>query len=249
MTITAKPPAERRRNLRLAATLIGLSVTLGACKTFDAPIMAADPYPADIRLRHPIAVTEADRSIVVFIGTGRGGMTAAQRADVTGMAQSWLREGTGGITIDMPTGTPNARAAHETLREIQGMIAAAGVPPRAVSVRQYQPKDPRHMAAIRLNYPKITATAGPCGVWPEDVGPSIKNTSWFENKSYYNFGCAQQRNLAAMIDEPSDLVQPRAETPAYTMRRNVSLEKYRKGTSTTTLYPEADRAKLSDTGK
>ena len=249
MTMKAKPPADRSRALRLAATLLGLSVTLGACKTFDAPIVAAEPYPADYRLRHPIAVTEADRSIVVFIGTGRGGMTAAQRADVMDMAQSWLREGTGGISIDMPTGTPNARAAHETLREIQAMIAAAGVPPRAVSVRQYQPTDPRHMAAIRINYPKISATAGPCGLWPEDLGPSYKNPSYYENKSYYNFGCANQRNLAAMIDEPSDLVQPRAETPAYTIRRSTSFEKYRKGVSTATQYPEADRAKLSDTGK
>jgi pilus assembly protein CpaD len=249
MTITAKSTAERGRKLRLAALMIGVSLSLGACKTFEAPIVAAEPYPQDYRLRHPIAVTEADRSIVVFVGTGRGGMTAAQRADVMGMAQSWMREGTGYITIDVPTGTPNARASHETLREIQAMIGAAGVPPRAVTVRQYQPKDPRHLAAIRLNYPKITATAGPCGVWPEDLGPSYRNSSWFENKSYYNFGCATQRNLAAMVDEPSDLVQPRAESPAYTMRRNVAFEKYRKGTSTTTVYPEADKAKLSDTGK
>ncbi len=248
MTITAKPPARIGRALRLAA-LVGLSVSLAACKTFEAPIVAAEPFPDDYRARHPIAVTEADRSIVVFIGTGRGGMTAAQRADVMGMAQTWLREGTGGITIDMPAGTPNARAAHETLREIRSMIAAAGVPPRAVSVRQYTPPDPRHMAAIRLNYPKISATAGPCGLWPDDLGASYKNSVWYDNKPYYNFGCATQRNLASMIDEPSDLVQPRAETPAYSMRRNVAFEKYRKGTSTTTIYPEADRAKLSDTGK
>ena len=214
MTITAKSPAGRSRSARLAVTLVGLSITLGACKTVEAPIMAA-----------------------------------AQRADVMGMAQTWLREGTGGITIDMPTGTPNARAAHETLREIQAMIAAAGVPPRAVAVRQYQPKDPRHMAAIRLNYPKISATAGPCGLWPDDLGASYKNSVWFDNKPYYNFGCATQRNLASMIDEPSDLVQPRAETPAYTTRRTTAFEKYRKGTSTTTTYPEADKAKLSDTGK
>jgi pilus assembly protein CpaD len=44
-------------------------------------------------------------------------------------------------------------------------------------------------------------------------------------------------------------VQPRAETPAYAPRRNIAFDKYRKGTSTTTAYPEADRAKLSDTGK
>ena len=55
--------------------------------------------------------------------------------------------------------------------------------------------------------------------------------------------------MAAMVDNPSDLVQPRSETPAYTTRRTEGFEKYRKGTTTTTLYPEADKAKLSDTGK
>jgi pilus assembly protein CpaD len=93
------------------------------------------------------------------------------------------------------------------------------------------------------------ATAGPCGLWPEDLGPSVNNKGYFDNKPYYNFGCSNQRNMAAMIDNPSDLVQPRSETPAYAMRRNAAFEKYRKGTSTATTYPESDKAKLSDTGK
>jgi pilus assembly protein CpaD len=105
------------------------------------------------------------------------------------------------------------------------------------------------MAAIRLNYPKISAVAGPCGLWPEDLGPSVNNKSYFENKPYYNFGCSNQRNLAAMVDNPSDLVQPRPETPAFAPRRGMAFEKYRKGTTTATTYPESDRAKLSDTGK
>jgi pilus assembly protein CpaD len=55
--------------------------------------------------------------------------------------------------------------------------------------------------------------------------------------------------MAAMIDNPADLVQPRPETPAYTARRTASFGKYRKGESTTTVYPETEKAKLSDTGK
>ena len=55
--------------------------------------------------------------------------------------------------------------------------------------------------------------------------------------------------MAAMVDNPSDLVQPRAETPPYTARRSEAFEKYRKGQPTTTTYPEAEKAKLSDTGK
>jgi len=245
---TSKRPADRKRALRMTAALIGVSVTLAACN-HNRELVMQESVPNDYRLRHPIAVQEADRSIVVFVGRGRGGLSAWQRADVMNLAQSWMREGTGVISIDVPVDTPNARAAQDSLREIQATFAAAGLPPRAAAVRRYRPEDPRHMAAIRLNYPKISAVAGPCGLWPEDLGPSILNKSWFENKSYYNFGCANQRNLAAMVDNPSDLVQPRPETPAYTPRRSVAFEKYRRGTTTTTTYPESDRAKLSDTGK
>ena len=241
-------PADSRRALCLAGALIGVSVALGACKHTTEVVTTAS-VPDDYRLRHPIAVQEADRSIVVFVGRGRGGLSAFQRADVTYLGQTWMREGTGVISIDVPVNTPNARAAADSLREIRATLAAVGVPPGATNVRQYRPEDPRHMAAIRLTYPRISATAGPCGLWPEDLGPSVHNKGYFENKPYYNFGCANQRNVAAMVDNPSDLVQPRSETPAYTARRNKSFERYRKGETTATTYPESDKAKLSDTGK
>jgi pilus assembly protein CpaD len=246
--MTAKIPVDRSRVFRIAGALVGLAVVLAACTHTDEAVTTAS-VPDDYRLRHPIAVQEADQSIVIFIGHARGGLSASQRADVMGLAQTWLREGTGPISADVPVDTPNARAAADSLREIQALLAAAGVPPRGFVVRRYHPDDPRQMAAIRLNYPKISAVAGPCGLWPEDLGPSIKNKSYFENKSYYNFGCSYQRNMAAMVDNPSDLVQPRPETPAYTARRSTAFEKYRKGTATSTTYPEADKAKLSDTGK
>jgi pilus assembly protein CpaD len=238
----------RSPRLRTALVLTGLAVVLGACNhTNDAVVTAS--IPEDYRLRHPIAVQESNQSMVVFVGQGRGGLTAEQRADVMGLAQTWRHEGTGAISADVPADTPNARAAADTMREIESLLAAAGVPPRGVLVRNYKPKDPHQLAAIRLSYPRMTATAGPCGVWPEDLGPSIKNKSYFENRSYYNFGCSYQHNMAAMVDNPADLVQPRAETPPYTARRTAQFDKYRKATATSVVYPEADKAKLSDLGK
>ena len=153
------------------------------------------------------------------------------------------------IVADVPVDTPNARAAASAFREIQNVLAEGGVPSRGITLHRYRPGDPQFFAAIRLSYPRITAVAGPCGEWPADLGPSIANPSYFENKPYYNFGCATQRNLAAMIDNPADLEQPRSETYAYTARRTIAFEKYRKGEPTTTTYPESDKAKLSDTGK
>jgi pilus assembly protein CpaD len=245
--MTAKIPVHRRGSFRIAVALAGIAVVLGACTHTEETVTAS--IPNDYRLRHPIAIQEADRSMVVFVGHARGGLSAAQRADVMGLAETWLREATGAIYVDVPIGTPNARTAADALREVRALLTAAGVPPRGLVVRPYHPDDPRQLAAIRLNYPKISATVGPCGVWPEDLGPSIKNKSYLENKPYYNYGCAYQRNMAAMIDNPADLEQPRSETPPYTPRRSTGFEKYRKGTPTATNYPDAEKAKLSDTGK
>jgi len=239
----------RVRTLCLLGALIGVSGSLGACTDINDDVAVTARIPDDYRQRHPIAIQETDRSVVIFVGHARGDLSASQRADVVGLGRIWVSEGTGAIVADVPVDTPNARAAASSFREIQALLAASGVPPHGISVRHYHPDDPRMLPTIRLSYPKIAAVAGPCGLWPENLGPSIKNPSYFENKDYYNFGCAYQRNMAAMIDNPSDLVQPRAETPAYTIRRTEGFDKYRKGETTATTYPESDRAKLSDAGK
>jgi pilus assembly protein CpaD len=246
--MTNRTPVDRCRTLRLLSALAGVSVALGACNNTGGEVVTAS-VPNDYRQRHPIAIQEADRSVVVFVGHARGGLSASQRADVAGLAQTWVREGTGAIVADVPVDTPNARAAAETIREIQAQLARSGVPSRGIRLRHYRPDDPRTFATIKLSYPRIAAVAGPCGLWPEDLGPSIMDNGYSENKPYHNFGCATQRNMAAMVDNPSDLVQPRPETPAYTERRTAAFEKYRKGTTSATTYPEADKAKLSDSGK
>jgi len=245
--MTSTRPVERQRMLRMLGVLAGAAVALGAC-THDREVVTAT-VPDDYRQRHPIAVEEANHSIVIFVGRARGGLSDSQRADVVGLARSWRREGTGAVVADVPIDTANARAAAATFRDIQGVLAAGGVPPRGIKLRNYRPEDPRELPTIRLSYPRMTAVAGPCGLWPEDLGPSIMDPDYNQNKSYHNFGCATQRNLAAMIDNPADLEQPRSEVPADTARRTAAFAKYRKGESTATTYPEADKAKLSDTGK
>ncbi len=245
--MTNMTSVNRCRILRLFGSLAGLCVALGACTT-GAEVVTAS-VPDDYRQRHPIAVEEANHSIVIFVGHARGGLSAPQRADVMGLARMWVREGTGAIVADVPVDTPNARAAASSFQEIRAVLSAGGVPARGIILHQYHPDDPRTFATIRLSYPRIAAVAGPCGLWPEDIGLSALNSGYNKNKPYYNFGCASQRNLAAMIDNPADLEQPRPETPAYTARRTAGFERYRKGDPTTTTYPEAEKAKLSDTGK
>src|SRR5437899_12097120 len=119
--MTAQIPLDRKRAVRMAGALVGLALALGACTHTDEVLTAS--VPDDYRLRHPIAVQEADRSIVVFVGHARGGLSASQRADVAGLAQTWVREATGAIVADVPVDTPNAWAAATAFREIQAVLA------------------------------------------------------------------------------------------------------------------------------
>lgn len=244
-----EPKPSLMKRLLSGAALIGAAAALSACTHAQSEPIVTGSVTNDYRQRHPIVIQEANETTEVFVGSARGGLTSAQRSDIAGLGQRWLREGTGIIVIDVPVNTPNARVATDSLREIQSILAASGVPARGITTRNYRPTDPRLFATIRVNFPRIRADAGPCGLWPEDIGPSIKNKGYIENRQYHNFGCSFQRNLAAMVDNPSDLVQPRAETPPSEMRRTMAFEKYRKGSPTTTTYPEADKAKLSDLGK
>jgi pilus assembly protein CpaD len=222
----------------LAAALAGCNITTAQDTTGG--------IPGTYRERHPIALKEGKKTLVLFVGAGRGGLSPMQRAEVLAFAQNWKRDATGGVTVDRPVGGANDRAANDTLKEAISIIVQAGVPNSGIGVRLYNPGE--RNATLRLHYPLMVADAGPCGLWPDDLGPS-NDPKHFENRQYYNFGCATQRNLASMAAEPADIVQPRAEGPAYTAKRTFGIDKWRKGDSPATTYPDGTKGAISDVGK
>lgn len=246
--MTANPTHATRATVAASLRMLVLgtaTAVLAGCYTAHEQLL--DSIPEDYRQRHPIVLKEAPRTVELFIGNRRGNLTAAQRAEVLAFAQNWRREGTGGVLIDMPAGTPNERSAAAALQEVRSILASAGVPPEAVATRPNTVSDPRKLATMRLHYPRIAADAGPCGLWPYDLGPTY-HREHYENRQYYNLGCAHQRNLAAMVENPADLVQPRAEIPSYTGRRTTVLDKHHRGEASGTVYPDAAKGKISDVG-
>lgn len=233
--------------LRLFAAAMLTSVLGGCYQTHTA----RNEVPGDYRDRHPITVREGNRQVEVFLGRNRGGLTPAQRADVLAFAQWWKREANSGIMVQVPRGSPADRAAADSMREIHSIFAQSGVPAKAVYVQPYRPPS-TSLVSIKIEYSKMVAEAGPCGMWPDDLGPSM-NKGYTQNQPFWNFGCASQRNLASMVDNPADLVQPRGEQPAYGARRSVALDKYRKGENPSAAYPNDsngyDNGKISDLGK
>ena len=230
---------------RRSLTLVALGAMLAGCETAQEQ---TGSIWFNYRERHPISVVEKDRTLKIFVGNARNGLTPDQRTNVLDYALAWRNEGTGRFVIDQPSGARNVQAAAGALREIRSIMGAAGVPATAIKVRSFRVAERDMLAVITISYPHTVAQAGPCGQWPDDLGPS-NDPRHMDNTHYWNFGCATQRNLAAMVANPSDLAQPRAEGPVYAMRRTMVLDKYRKGESSAASDSNSDKGKISDLGK
>jgi len=231
-----------------ALAFASIAALLAGCKTPSMQDQVTGSIPNDYRLRHPIAVREKAQTLTVFIGDGRGTLTPTQRAEVGALASNWRQEATGGVVIEMPIGASNERAAASASREIRSVLSASGVPHHSIEIRPYRTQDPVRLGTIRINFPRMAAETGPCGLWPEDIGPTYDPVYW-SNRPHWNHGCASQRNLAAQVANPQDLVQPRAEGPVLASRRSTVTDKYRKGEATATQVPDANKGKISDLGQ
>jgi pilus assembly protein CpaD len=106
---------------------------------------------------------------------------------------------------------------------IYDVLVGAGVRPGSIDFRAYPAGPSETNAPVRLAFNKITASVEGCGAWTDRLENDVSN------RNYKNFGCATQANLAAMVDNPLDLLYPRALAPADAARRSTALDNYRKG--------------------
>jgi type IV pilus biogenesis protein CpaD/CtpE len=100
---------------------------------------------------------------------------------------------------------------------------------RVRQIEQTFPADYRQRHAILVG-PQGAYLDHPCGQWPHDVGPADNEINAM-NRPHWNHGCATQHNLAAIVANPNDLLQPRAEGPVDQTRRQTAITKYRAGAS------------------
>ncbi len=77
--------------------------------------------------------------------------------------------------------------------------------------------------------------ADQCGQWPRDLSSASSVEGW-DNKPYWNLGCATQTMIAAQTSDPRDLVTPRGEEPADTLIRARGIDSIRKGSDPNTNW-------------
>nr|WP_316651441.1 CpaD family pilus assembly protein [uncultured Gellertiella sp.] len=182
--------------------------------------------PDDYRTRHPIVLAEVEQTIDVPIGSTDRMLSIGSQDVINGFLADYHAHASGTLAMHFPSGSVNAAAAQGMRKLFRQMAIQAGIPSSRITEQTYQASADGGLAPIRLSFRAVRATTDQCGQWPQDI---LHDT---ENRSWDNYGCATQSNLAAQIANPMDLVAPRQMSPIDAQRRTTVIGLYRNGKAT-----------------
>ena len=230
-----KGAALMRRSGSLAAVLL-VGAMLAGCQSISATHTTLTDQ--NYRKRHPILIAEQPEVMDIPVAMKATELTPDINRSIQRFVNAYRASGTGVMNIQVPAGSANEVAALTAARAAKQAVQRAGVAPGHIRVTPYQVDDKAWVAPVRLSFLKVKAIAPDCGIWPEDLGKPDTD------KQFFNFGCAQQQNLAAMVQDPADLIMPREMTPADGDQRSRVIEDYREGrdpSARITLQPDLIR--------
>ncbi|MEM6381511.1 MAG: CpaD family pilus assembly protein [Pseudomonadota bacterium] len=246
MTKTAIIPAANgaeasKCRAMLRATLAGTALlTLVACNAHTSSVGSYDPRFLNYDQRHPLTLQQQERMMPLLVGANAQRLTQGDRTALTGFVRSYQSQGEGSLKLRVPTGSQNAHAARAALPDIHDVVASAGGHPGHVRVEYYSVGDPNAHAPIMVIYDRLAAVTNQCGQWSDSFNPP------FEHSDYYDYGCASQSNLGAMLADPRDLVRPRGMGRPDAGRRAEVLAAYRRGEPTATQQDSESEAAVAD---
>lgn len=200
-------------------------LVLTACGKVDRLATTASVIPDAVEQRHPIVLADAPHVVDIFPVHGK--LERGDDSRIDAFASQYKNQGNGPITIMLPQGV--ASGSHgSVVNAIRARLASAGVGGH-VRVGTYPVRDPSVAAPVRLSFDGLKAkVATQCGEWPDDLASASSLHTW-QNKPYWNMGCAYQNMLAVQVANPRDVASPRGESPADVRMRMRAIGKVRQG--------------------
>lgn len=222
----------RPRGTTLAAVIMAGS--LAACSTVDRTVPTAS-VPADYHQRHPVVLSDEPVALEVFPVGPDGRLDRRTLHQLDAFAADYRQNGQSAVLIRAPDEPLSRTATDRTVKAVRAALAGYGVHGR-IEVARYPVDDPRLASPLHLSYAKMQARiASRCGDWPDDLNTGASLRGW-ENRSYYNFGCASTKTFAAQVDDPRDLVSPRAEGATDVQLRTRAIQFLRNGNDPSTEW-------------
>lgn len=218
------------------------ALTLAACDrtVHHEPHLLASNYEE----RHKIEVVKKTETISLALPRGSSGLSAHQQGKVSRFLAAYTKNPQGDLMIAAPSGASNETATIEALKQIRKLTRNFRIPAAAIRLRPYFAGD-RNAPPIRMFFEKNVAIAPNCPDWSDNLARDRRNLH------FRNYGCATQKNLANMVANPRDLIEPRGTNPKTrpSDRRDVVFDKYRSGQTTSATRSQEESAGISELAK
>lgn len=208
--------------LQSAVALFGLTLLAG-CST---PISSLPP----VSNWSNIQVAESIERLELYARPDGMVLSARDETAVAQFLQSYGRFGDGPLYINVPTNQAVSGGVNQTHGLIKGLMSNVGLGGAPVQTGQYQAQMGRP-APIIVSYRRLKTVPIDC----RQMG-SLSDT--YSNQPYSGFGCSYHANLAAMIGDPRQLLEPYDTTPPDMKRRMEVYDKYIKGENPASSQPE-----------
>lgn len=220
MTIASK---QNRTLLAIGASLL----SLGACSSY-APTSAPSEYLQGSALsRNDLGVTKRTEFLEVAIDPSAAELTEDARARIRSFVGVYAQKGHGPLVMSLPEASANPQLAVTAVAESRAIAWEKGIEFDEIS-------GTTHGAGSTTSQPLIIAFQVYDAVPPDCASKaSVDFSDVSSNNNLPTLGCSVRTNLAAMIADPADLLGDRPLDSTDMARREIILEKFRKGEATT----------------
>lgn len=223
--------------LAVAATL---ALSLAGCKTIEEGTRVAGWELTDPLQRHPILVSQQPETLNIAVPRGANGLSPSQRADVLGFSHQARASDAGNsrLVIAAPSGSSNETAAITAVHEIGALLKENGYTESEINIEPFYAAG-ASSPPVKLSFLRYVAEGPECGNFQTNLARNPRNLP------APDLGCATQKNLAAMVVNPADLLGPRNMDARPSERRSVTWDKYIKGESSGAQKSQDERVDTS----
>ena len=219
----------------LRLDVVGLAVlaalAVSGCTTYQ-------PSYAPTVMRNKITVTESVERLELYVGQAGLHLSSRDENAVAAFLSQYASSGQGPLYINVPSSGATSQGVEQAQFIIQSYLGRMGLDGTSMQTGQYKVEEGA-AAPVIVSYRRLKTVPIDCS-----QGASLTHTS--NNQPYGNFGCAQTANLAALIDNPMQLLAPYGFDNAYAARRMTVIDKYIAGEVTASAKPEGQEVSATE---
>jgi pilus assembly protein CpaD len=204
-----------------------IAIGMAGCRTLEEGTRVAGWELTDPLQRHPIMVSQQPETLNVAVPRNANGLSPSQRSDVLSFSRSAGASAAGNtrLVIAAPSGSANETAAIASVHEISALLQENGFTEQDINIEPFDAAG-ASSPPVKLSFLRYVAEGPECGNFQTNLARDPRNLP------SPDLGCASQKNLAAMVVNPADLLGPRKMDVRPSERRLVTWDKYVKGEST-----------------